>query len=62
VRLGNRTSLPTAAAEGAEATWKAAADFACNVLPIIREIQKSGFSSYRAIAGALNFRGSNSLY
>jgi len=27
------------------------------VLPIIREMQKSGLSSYRAIAGALNARG-----
>jgi DNA invertase Pin-like site-specific DNA recombinase len=57
VRLGNRTNLPTAAAKGAEATRKAAADFARNVLPIIREMQKSGLSSYRAIAGALNARG-----
>jgi hypothetical protein len=57
VRLGNRPNLPTAAAEGAEATRKAAADFSRNVLPVLREMQKSGLSSYRAIAGVLNARG-----
>jgi hypothetical protein len=57
MRLGNRTNLPAAAAKGAEATRRAAENFARNVLPIIREMQKSGLSSYRAIAGALNARG-----
>ncbi len=34
-----------------------AAQYAANVLPIIREIQMSGVSSYFGIAEALNARG-----
>jgi DNA invertase Pin-like site-specific DNA recombinase len=33
-----------------------AAQFAANVLPIIREIQAAGYTSYNAIAGQLNAR------
>jgi hypothetical protein len=33
-----------------------AAQFAANVLPIIREIQAAGYTSYNAIAGQLNGR------
>ncbi len=33
-----------------------AAQFAANVLPIIREVQAAGYSSFNAIAGQLNAR------
>jgi DNA invertase Pin-like site-specific DNA recombinase len=56
VRLGNPRL-----ADAIEATNKArqeAADaFAANVLPIIRQIQKSGVSSLRGVAKALSARG-----
>jgi DNA invertase Pin-like site-specific DNA recombinase len=56
-RLRNRTNLAQAQKLGRAANAAAAKEFARNVLPIIREMQKSGLSSYRAIAGALNARG-----
>jgi DNA invertase Pin-like site-specific DNA recombinase len=56
-KLGNRTNLPEARAKAAESTRKAAASFAENVLPIIRQIEGSGATTYRAIANALNARG-----
>ena len=55
--LGNVASLATAHVKGAEANRTAADAFARNVLPVIREIQKSGVRSFRAIAAALNARG-----
>jgi DNA invertase Pin-like site-specific DNA recombinase len=55
--LGNRASLVTAHVKGAEANRTAADAFARNVLPVIREAQKSGVRSFRAIASALNARG-----
>jgi hypothetical protein len=33
-----------------------AAQFAANVLPIIREVQAAGYTSFNAIAGQLNAR------
>jgi DNA invertase Pin-like site-specific DNA recombinase len=55
--LGNRTNLAEAQSKGV-ATNQAAADaFAANVLPIIRQIQATGATTYRAIAEALNARG-----
>jgi DNA invertase Pin-like site-specific DNA recombinase len=55
--LGNPAALVTAHVKGAAANRAAADVFARNVLPVIREIQKSGVCSNRAIAGALNARG-----
>jgi DNA invertase Pin-like site-specific DNA recombinase len=55
--LGNVASLATAHVKGAAANRTAADAFARNVLPVIREIQKSGVHSFRAIASALNARG-----
>ena len=55
VRLGN-PNLGTAAAKGSAATKDAARRFAVNVLPVIRDIQSGGVTSYRAIAAKLNER------
>jgi len=55
--LGNRTNLAQAQAMGQRANAVAADSFARNMLPVIREIQKSGVRSNRAIAAALNARG-----
>lgn len=57
VALGNRTNLPDASAKGADANRAAAAAFAANTLPIIRQIEASGAKGHRAIAAALNARG-----
>jgi DNA invertase Pin-like site-specific DNA recombinase len=56
VRLGNPRAAE--AAVKAHAAVRVAADqFAANALPIVREIQASGLTSLREIAGALNARG-----
>src|ERR1700683_3273963 len=55
--LGNRTNLPDAQAKGVVTNRKAADAFAANVLPIVRQIQASGATTFRAIAAALNNRG-----
>jgi Recombinase len=55
--LGNRTNLPEAQARGVAANREAADAFAANVLPIVREIQATGATTFRAIASALNDRG-----
>jgi DNA invertase Pin-like site-specific DNA recombinase len=56
VKLGNPRAAE--AAVKAHAANRAAADqFAANVLPIVREIQASGLTTLRDIAGALNARG-----
>jgi DNA invertase Pin-like site-specific DNA recombinase len=56
IKLGNPNI--EAARDNAVATIKAKADRAAgNVLPIIAEIQKSGASTLRAVADALNARG-----
>ena len=55
-KLGNPRAAE--AAVKAHAANRAGADqFAANVLPIAREIQKSGLTTLRDIAGALNARG-----
>jgi DNA invertase Pin-like site-specific DNA recombinase len=55
-RLGSPD--PSKAAQlGAAAQREQADRFAANVLPIIREIEKTGATSLRAIAAALNARG-----
>jgi DNA invertase Pin-like site-specific DNA recombinase len=56
-RLGNRTNLSDAQAKGVAVNRHAADTFAANVLPIVRQIQAAGATTYRAIAGALNDRG-----
>ena len=55
--LGNRTNLPDAQAKGVAANREAADAFAANVLPIVRQIQAAGATTFRAIATALNDRG-----
>jgi Recombinase len=55
--LGNRTNLPEAQAKGVAANRKTADAFAANVLPIVRQIQATGATTFRAIAAALNDRG-----
>jgi hypothetical protein len=48
---------PAGAVERMRVARKAqAAQFAANVLPIIRDIQSAGFTSLNAIAGQLNAR------
>ncbi|RYI34241.1 MAG: recombinase family protein [Acetobacteraceae bacterium] len=55
--LGNRTNLSAAQAKGAASTRAAAEAFAGNALPIVRQVEASGVTSYRGIADALNARG-----
>lgn len=57
VKLGNRTNLREAALLGTAASKEAAAQFAANVLPIVRKLQSEGITSLTAIAEALNERG-----
>ena len=54
--LGN-PRLSEAAARGTAAGKSRADQFAANMLPLVREIQKAGASSLNAIADALNKRG-----
>jgi DNA invertase Pin-like site-specific DNA recombinase len=55
--LGNRTNLAGAQAKGIAANRGAAEAFAANVLPIVRQIQATGATTFRAIAKALNDQG-----
>jgi DNA invertase Pin-like site-specific DNA recombinase len=55
-KLGN-PNLATLRGKGAAANKEAADAFAANVLPIIRQVQASGVTSLRAIAGVLTARG-----
>jgi DNA invertase Pin-like site-specific DNA recombinase len=57
VRMGNPTNLAEAQALGREATKAAADAFAANVMPTIRELQRLGFKTGRALADELNRRG-----
>lgn len=57
VKLGNRTNLAEAQAMGLQERLRRADQFAANVLPIIREIQATGATTYQAVANALNRRG-----
>jgi len=56
-RLGNRTNAAEAAQLGRQVTLSRAHRFAATILPIIASIQRSGVTSYRGIANALNDRG-----
>jgi DNA invertase Pin-like site-specific DNA recombinase len=55
--LGNRTNLADARARGIATNQAKAGAFARNVLPVIREVQAGGATSFQAIAKALNARG-----
>ena len=57
VRLGNPRNLHQAQTKGRNVASRKAAQHAANVLPVIRDIQASGVSSYLGIAEALNARG-----
>jgi DNA invertase Pin-like site-specific DNA recombinase len=56
VRLGN-PSIAKAQAAGVDSVKTEADRFAANVMPVIREAQRAGASSLRAIADVLNARG-----
>ncbi len=56
-QLGNRKNLRQAQAMGRTKASIKAAQYAANVLPIIRESQMSGVCSYYGIAEALIARG-----
>jgi hypothetical protein len=56
-KLGNPTNLAEAGAKGVAANQATADSFAANILPVIRQIQATGATIYRAIAAALNARG-----
>jgi hypothetical protein len=51
------TNLAAAQAMGVATNRQAADAFAANVLPIVRQIQAAGATTFRAIATALNDRG-----
>lgn len=56
-RRAERGCRPPGAEERMRVARKAqAAQFAANILPIIREVQAAGHTSYNAIAGQLNSR------
>ncbi len=55
--LGNQTNLPAARLKAADSNRNAAASFAANVLPVVRQIRNAGAASYQAVAQALNARG-----
>jgi hypothetical protein len=55
--LGNRTNLAEAQAKSRAVQQQAAAAFAANVVPVVREIQASGIGTLRGIAKALTARG-----
>lgn len=57
MQLGNRTNLIAASRAGAQANRSAAESFSRNILPVIEQLQRSGISSLRMIALALNARG-----
>ena len=56
-RLGNPTNTAEAAARGREVSIRESERFAATVLPIIESIRRSGITSLRGIALALNNRG-----
>jgi len=56
-QLGNRTNLADAQKVGAASNAASADAFACNVVPIVRQLQASGLKTLRDLADALNTRG-----
>ena len=57
MKLGNPTKTAEAAAKGRKISIDEADRFAQTVLPIIASIQRSGITSLRGLAIALNNRG-----
>jgi DNA invertase Pin-like site-specific DNA recombinase len=57
IKLGNPTNTAQAAAKGRAISVREADRFAETVLPIIASIQRSGITSLRGLAIALNNRG-----
>ncbi|RWP21024.1 MAG: recombinase family protein [Mesorhizobium sp.] len=57
MKLGNLTNTAEAAAKGRRISVREADQFAQSVLPIIASIQRSGITSLRGLAIALNNRG-----
>jgi DNA invertase Pin-like site-specific DNA recombinase len=57
MKLGNPTNAAEAAAKGRQISMREADRFAQAVLPVIASIQRSGITSLRGIATALNNRG-----
>jgi DNA invertase Pin-like site-specific DNA recombinase len=57
IKLGGGPKLAQAQANGAKASEANADRFAANVRPVIEQIRKSGITSFRAVAAALNARG-----
>jgi DNA invertase Pin-like site-specific DNA recombinase len=57
MKLGNPTNTAAAAAMGRQISARDADRFAESVLPIIASIQRSGITSLRGLAIALNNRG-----
>jgi hypothetical protein len=55
--LDYRTNLPAGQAKGIAPNAVTAEAFSANFLPVIRQIQATGATTYRAIAAALNARG-----
>jgi DNA invertase Pin-like site-specific DNA recombinase len=55
--LGNRTNLEVAQRNSRTARSKASAQFVQNAIPVIKQIQATGLTSLREVAGALNARG-----
>lgn len=56
-KLGNRTNLADAQRKGLSERLRRADQYAANVLPIIRDVQNAGVTTYGGIATALNARG-----
>jgi DNA invertase Pin-like site-specific DNA recombinase len=54
---GNPSNLSEAGALGRMASKQAADAFATNILPVIRQMQAGGLTTYQAVADALNNRG-----
>lgn len=55
--LGNRTNLEVAQRNSRAVRSKASAQFVQNAIPVIKQIQATGLTSLREVAGALNARG-----
>jgi DNA invertase Pin-like site-specific DNA recombinase len=55
--LGNRTNLEVAQRNSRAVRSKASVQFVQNAIPVIRQIQATGLTSLREVAGALNARG-----
>jgi hypothetical protein len=57
VKLGNRSNIHQAGANGRRRAKATAEAFAANVMPIVDALRKSGVTTLAGIADALNARG-----